>query len=935
MTPGNSELVAPVPPRNDSDEAGENGWWTQYRRRLGGEGLSRTAIEAISDDSRRIADLAVPLQDSSSLDISAWGSTRLRRGIVVGSVQSGKTASMLGVSALALDRGVAVIVVLAGTRIALWKQTYERVLGQLDGSAPRDNRLRTRVRTLVPLPLDLLVDGARPSADEYLATVEASAERAMELGRPLICVVPKIDVHLNLLGRSLRKWLRKRPRHQHSAMLVLDDEADDASVLTAEYAESRTPRHISELWGTFDEPESTAEPTLLATYVAYTATPQANFLQASHNPLYPRDFAAVLRTPGQRESKTTYTEPLGIMRYYHGGSYFYRPAEGYSKAVRSVPYPEPEPGESGAEYRARFRQVRFGILGDALRSYLVGGAVRLLVEGTTFDAWPDTGDFPNPHTMLFHPSGSVEDHFEGAAELVNWLNSPTGGLQRRPAGPASVGTYDVDAHALSERIHDEEELWVSWLEEFSHAFSALQARPGGEALSDPRRVSWGEVRDCLLERVIPALKIKVLNSDRRSDNRPSFKPRPSSDMEGEMLPPDDVYTIFVAGNVLSRGLTVDGLATSLFLRRAGEPAADTQMQMQRWFGYRGRQLPFCRVFTFEDQVSFFSRFHETDEALKSELATQIETSEGEPLVLHGGDFWATRKVRLSRQPLFPGDSPEVRSLEFDDQPTGEQNLELLRELVACHHGRWTTVQTGRSNAGVVSGRPLPLLETAALLDGLVYSSHSPGASSQAAAVWNSLERRLGAKDLFRPNLNLPEGEEKLSRERCPYSIAAYLRFWHFAVRNRDLPGIYPTDRSDSVRWASLDLARYREREPRFYVGIKYGSGARTQKLPEPIQGQPIRPTERKLTLGGSAVAALWGSRGHAQNFLGDQLIDYHIHESQPVPQLHTGDRLVRPAGHPGLILFYVVPRGNSLAVALGVAIPRGGPDHFQALRATA
>ncbi len=725
MTPNDFELVEPVPEQGNPNDAEDAGWWAGYRSRLA-EGLSPTAVQAISDDSRRIADLAVPADASGSLDILAWGANRLRRGIVVGSVQSGKTASMLAVSALALDRGVKIVVILAGTRIALWKQTYERVLTQLDGSTPFVNRLRTRTRTFVPAPLDLLVDGARPNADEYLATMSASAERAMERGRALICVVPKIDVHLNLLGRSMRQWLRKRPDHQHSAMLVLDDEADDASVLTAEYAESRTPRHISELWGTFEEPECAAEETLVATYVAYTATPQANFLQASHNPLYPSDFAVVLRTPGQRESRTTYTEPLGIKRYYHGGGYFYRSEQGHNRVVQSVPYPERAPGEAQEAYLARFSQVRTELLGNALRSYLVGGAVRLLIDETNFDARPDTTAFPDPHTMLFHPSGRVDDHFEGAAELIGWLNRGRVDGSNGVGTPMEAGEHRVDRDSLLQRIREEESLWASCLDEFKGTYAALQALPGGEALADPRPFGWPEVRDCLVDLVAPALKIKVLNSDPKSDNRPSFKPTPPRRPDGAPGPPDDVYTIFVAGNVLSRGLTVDGLATSLFLRRAGEPAADTQMQMQRWFGYRGRPLPFCRVFFFDDQASFFSRFHETDEALKSELAAQAQTMPGDPLVLHGGDFWATRKVRLTRQPLFPGDSPECRALDFDDRPAGLHNLEVFRGLVEGERGRWTPIRTAKSYPGVVSGRPLSLLEAADLLDRHEHSKHKPG-----------------------------------------------------------------------------------------------------------------------------------------------------------------------------------------------------------------
>ena len=83
------------------------------------------------------------------------------------------------------------------------------------------------------------------------------------------------------------------------------------------------------------------------------------------------------------------------------------------------------------------------------------------------------------------------------------------------------------------------------------------------------------MRALLEEEVFPNVALRVLNSDPAADDRPQFEPQ--SDEDGWHAP-EDIFTIFVAGNVLSRGLTVEGLSTSLFLRSSNEPAADTQMQ---------------------------------------------------------------------------------------------------------------------------------------------------------------------------------------------------------------------------------------------------------------------------------------------------------------------------------------------------------------------
>ena len=273
--------------------AAADSWWSRYANQL--QGLSPTARAAVEADSHYILERGIFGAGEPSLQ--TWPASRSRTGLVMGSVQSGKTASMLGTSALAMDRGVDIVVVLAGTRLSLWQQTYGRVLEQLD-SGPDDATKRAR-RIICPAAT-LALSEANVPLDRIYGLVPATVKLRLSQRRPIILVAMKQTHHLRALGESLRRNIfgaaseLDRPVH----MLVLDDEADDGSILDAvvEVSEDpvygnlkQLPRAIANLW---DPPQGSPD-NLFSTYIAYTATPQANLLQEGHNPLAPRDFLFV------------------------------------------------------------------------------------------------------------------------------------------------------------------------------------------------------------------------------------------------------------------------------------------------------------------------------------------------------------------------------------------------------------------------------------------------------------------------------------------------------------------------------------------------------------------------------------------------------------------------------------------------------------------
>ena len=656
-------------------------WWTRYRASVEGR-LSPTALSVLESDARYIIEKALP-RDSAAFAQSAWPESRVRTGMVVGSVQSGKTASMLGVAAMALDAGVDLLILLAGTRVSLWLQTYERLLAQLDGSTPENAYRRRAERLILPQPADILHD-QRADPARYLQ--RPLARQALRADRPIICVIPKEDDHLLTLRRFLAdivtdEYLASRDRPY--SIMLLDDEADDASVLDSERSQKITPRLITALWSGDPDEAATRHPNMLATYVAYTATPQANFLQATHNPLSPRDFNAALRTPGATGTvlprSISYAEPAGVRSYYCGGDIFYERLRkaGEGALCHSSVFPDLRPGETEAELAGRREALRWTMLSDALRCYLVGAALRSLSPGWehAFDhdrvyasAEDALGAARGSHTMLIHPSARKEDHFSTASDIVRWASAMPGREAEVEFVEEAEERLQIPAEGLTRRLGVEETEWSAWLGRFEASRIALATLPQAPYASISS-TDWPNVRQALIERVFPNVRLRVLNSDPTSDDRPRFE---VSEDDGRFRVPADNLSIFVAGNVLSRGLTLEGLTTSLFLRGAAEPAADTQMQMQRWFGYRGGFLPFCRVFTYEDQLQLFRRYHVNDNALKTEIMSSMDVDEetnGPALVLQGATFVATSKVEARKVPLSPGPRPSIRLVEVEDAET--------------------------------------------------------------------------------------------------------------------------------------------------------------------------------------------------------------------------------------------------------------------------
>ncbi len=470
-------------------------WSTDYELALATTGLGETSRRVVLDDSRFIADRA-------ALDVSdpQWGTSRVRTGVVMGAVQSGKTASMIGVVARSLDNGVNLVVVLAGTQVSLWHQSMSRIQSQLDSGAKPLLR-----RVFMPNPDDMSQPRRAGPAEAY-GIPAGQAARALGRGRPIIFVAMKQVDHLLHLGQVLQNVVfpAAATAGVPVRLLVVDDEADDSSVADDGLqwgapgldVYKQIPRRIVDLWEDRSSPGRTVSEHVFATYLAYTATPQANFLQDPENPLAPRDFVASLRTPGPTGTLSprtlTYRVPEGIRGWYTGADIFYGDLASSLCLVGAATDPGSGDPADGAADEGTVAEAKSVALAsrvteiveiiDATRAYLLAAAIRLSrAPGRIGPASAGTVSFASSEdverhvapvsSMLIHPSSAMESQFEVADALREWWD---GDASQHGAGVLA----DVEGN---------EEAWIAWVA--SYRRPAKRSSPLIRFLAVCRRVA--------------------------------------------------------------------------------------------------------------------------------------------------------------------------------------------------------------------------------------------------------------------------------------------------------------------------------------------------------------------------------------------------------------------------------------------------------------
>jgi hypothetical protein len=632
----------------NSDRKKDWRYWQRYREWLERE-WSWRSVEALD----RSTDLVLGFLEDP-IRPGPWD----RRGLVVGQVQSGKTSHYTGLISKAADAGYKIIIVLAGLHNNLRSQTQMR----LDEGFLGYETSPDRGKTVHPVIGVGLIDGDgkiqpnyatnRSEAGDFSKAVVKNLGISPEQ-RPWLFVIKKNKSVLT----HLLQWIEDHvadpkgsKRVPHLPLLVIDDEADNASVDTGatvldengqvdlEHQPKAINSLIRKILVTFQR----------SAYVGYTATPFANVFihdqgetKEEGPDLFPAAFIVNLASP------SNYVGPTRI---------FGRPDE--LGRVDGLPVVNLLPGDQDEWMPARHDKGHLPrwkgedklppSLQQAVNAFLlVCAARRVRRQG-------------HKHcSMLIHVSRfSGSDGGNSVQQRVfEQVEEHVGGITQR----------------IRRRIDHEEVLKT--LQALWHGEFVAKAHIIQEAFPDlcGPTATWEQV----LAELPPALedlRIRRINGTAKDV------------LDYEEHKQTGLKVIAIGGDKLSRGLTLEGLTVSYFLRAS--KMYDTLMQMGRWFGYRPGYLDLCRLYTTRELVEWFCHITDASEELREEfdlMAAQGTTPKEFGLkVLSHPSLLVTSPVKMRHarelQLSFSGELVETVALRRD-RGSVEHNLEETRRLI--------------------------------------------------------------------------------------------------------------------------------------------------------------------------------------------------------------------------------------------------------------
>lgn len=547
--------------------------WENQHNTADGE-IWRNLRNFLLDSGKRDTDEVLALDKASDKVLFQLGSPTEAgegldkiKGLVVGYVQSGKTANYTALTAKAFDAGFKIVIVLAGIHNALRRQTQMRMNNELGIELDSNERKTARKHDSTDATrITVMTAEDAINGDFKYSNISSSV---LSSGRFLFVTKKNASILEKLI-----KWIGNAGVDLPT--LVIDDEADQATINTrgsvsiTQYEEfegdsatdldidpTRINELIRKLLGKFRN----------VSYVGYTATPYANVFithDASHSvlqdDLYPKNFIISLPKPNG------YMGP----EEFFGSSITGEKTEGEdfsSSIIKIVPHDEVDEVEQlDANKRSPSGDLNVPLqLKSAIQSFILATAAKRVFDGAI-----------SPTSMLIHAS-HLRDRQKEIAKLT----------QEFVDDLRTNWRYDKASH-----IEEWKSVWLSFTSDFQ---------------SSKYKFSFEELEPTLNEILGRYSPLPVLLLNYSSDDELDYESDPN------------LTAIVIGGNKLSRGLTLEGLLISYFVRKASAPKADTLTQMGRFFGFRSHIANLTRIYTTDELRSMFIEISLVELALRREL----------------------------------------------------------------------------------------------------------------------------------------------------------------------------------------------------------------------------------------------------------------------------------------------------------------------------
>ncbi len=788
-------------------------FWERYRQYLEDElRMPPKAVQRLDDVTNQLLSrLENPLR------VGSWD----RRGMVVGQVQSGKTSNYTALICKAADAGYKLIIVLAGVHNSLRSQTQLRLDEGFLG-------FDTQQRSLFNLDPDDIRLGVGRLTGKKLYHVHAltnSAERGdfnltvakqanvMSGGAdPVLLVVKKNASVLNNLLKWSKNILRlsgqgnSKSRVHGVPLLVIDDEADHASINTnpildengkpdSEMDPSRINGLIRRLLNSFEQ----------SAYIGYTATPFANIFIADRitneefgEDLFPRSFIINLQPPsnylGPAKLFGLITDPV-TGQETTSGLPLIRRIDDYSEWMPDKHKKEHRPGPLPQSVK------------QAIKAFILTCAARHV-----------RGQVHRHNSMLIHVTRFTAVQACVAEQVAEELSF----LQRR----LQYG----DGHAPKKII---DELKVLWDADFESTMQTFHE-------SDLISITWDQMKEVLCA-VASKIEIRKINGT-------------AKDTLQYVEHVDGLNIICIGGDKLSRGLTLEGLSISYYLRAS--KMYDTLMQMGRWFGYRVGYADLCRLYTTSELISWYRDITAADEELRQmfeDMAVQEKTPEdyGLGVKKHPDGLMITAAAKMrDGQKVMLSYSHQITEtvVFFEDTEINRQNLLATERLIREINTRYTRRNDGKTRDNYIWDG----VHGEAIVDFLTdYTTHKTARKVQSSILNKYIGSRIAEDELVEWTIALISIQENVKINITGLEVGLTVRR---ALDNDPSDPRYRIRRlvSPNDEWIDLseeEFAQAKKETQRRWQ--KDPSKSKSKELPALPSGQvvrQIRPSKRGLLL---------------------------------------------------------------------------------------
>lgn len=643
----------------DDRKGKDKEWWNNLRQTSGFKGTYWNRYKAYLSGTKKWSQKTIEKSINEPTDFVMncisnpnSGVPEKSYGAVFGYVQSGKTANYIGLINKAVDAGYKIIIVLAGMHNNLRSQTQMRIDEEVLGFETSIEYLRQKAG-LVPsiigvgtlnFKMDKSIE-ALTSRDEKGDFTKGRAGVSRQYDQPKIFIVKKQSKVLQYVYDNLSKNHAAVQNPDGTSLfpceyslLVIDDEADQASVNTkyktdrsGEISDDSEVSKINELIRRILSLFS------CRSYVGYTATPYANVFippQISdaelEDDLFPKDFIVCLPKPAGY---------VGAMEFF-----------GEDENSETMPLRRRITTELDNFIDSKTKQI-ISPLPDELKKAILCFIIITAARNVR-------GQVLEPNSMLIH---------------VNRLNDVQNSLK------SMVDDYFSEVQSYinggdTEIIDTLHELWdkdfVPTTKKMQQDFSAYME---GVDCSD-----WSDVEK-EIKRLIGNHQIRVFEINGKSDDVLCYKEFKD---EGRQL-----NVIAIGGDKLSRGLTLEGLTVSFFMRSS--QMYDTLMQMGRWFGFRPKYTDLCRLFVSDELFRWFMVVSFATENLRNQIHYMNEYNRtpmdfGLRIASHPDMLISSRnkiKTGQERTLTFNNTVSQTRSIDINAS-TYNRNFEAVESFIS-------------------------------------------------------------------------------------------------------------------------------------------------------------------------------------------------------------------------------------------------------------